>query len=49
MSPEVAGVTGKYFKKTHMIGQNRIAMDDGNAQGLWQISGQLTAATVAGR
>lgn len=47
--PRVHGVTGKYFKKTHVIGQNPIAMNDGDARRLWQISEQLTAAAVAAR
>lgn len=46
-SPDVAGVTGTYFKKTHAIKQNPIALDDHNAQRLWQISEHLTAASMA--
>jgi NAD(P)-dependent dehydrogenase (short-subunit alcohol dehydrogenase family) len=45
-SPDVAAVTGKYFKGTTVIKQNPIALDDDNAQLLWQISEQLTATST---
>jgi NAD(P)-dependent dehydrogenase (short-subunit alcohol dehydrogenase family) len=45
-SPDVANVTGKYFKGTKVIKQNPIALDDDNAQRLWQISEQLTSTST---
>lgn len=48
-SPEVAGVTGKYFKDSREIQPNPAALDDNAVRRLWQISEQLTAkaATAA--
>jgi len=45
-SPEVADVTGKYFKGTKVIEQNPIALNDDNAIRLWQISEELTASST---
>jgi NAD(P)-dependent dehydrogenase (short-subunit alcohol dehydrogenase family) len=45
-SPDVAGVTGKYFQGTKVIEQNPIALDDDNAQRLWRITEQLTATST---
>lgn len=45
-SPDVANVTGEYFKGTKVIKQNPIALDDGNAQRLWQITEQLTTTSA---
>jgi NAD(P)-dependent dehydrogenase (short-subunit alcohol dehydrogenase family) len=42
-APEVADVTGKYFKDSREIQPNRVALDDNAVQRLWQISEQLTA------
>ena len=50
-SPDVAAVTGKYFKnRTREIRPNPTALDDANAERLWRISEQLTAdaASAAG-
>jgi NAD(P)-dependent dehydrogenase (short-subunit alcohol dehydrogenase family) len=42
-APEVADVTGKYFKDSREIQPNRDALDDNAVQRLWQISEHLTA------
>ena len=44
--PDVAGVTGKYFKGTRQIRTNPIAQNAAAARRLWQISEQLTAASA---
>jgi NAD(P)-dependent dehydrogenase (short-subunit alcohol dehydrogenase family) len=41
-SPEVAGVTGKYFVKKRQVKAAKAAYDHAAAQRLWQISEQLT-------
>ncbi len=46
-SPEVADITGKYFKGTKVIEQNPIALDDDNAQRLWQVTERLTDASMS--
>ncbi len=48
-SPDVAHVTGKYFKNRREITPNPLALDDNAAQRLWQISEQLTATSAPTR
>ncbi len=48
-SPDVADVTGQYFKGTTVIKQNPIALDNDNALRLWQITEQLTAMSTTVR
>lgn len=48
-SPEVAHVTGKYFKGTRQIKPNPITLDDHAAERLWQVSEQLTATPATAR
>jgi NAD(P)-dependent dehydrogenase (short-subunit alcohol dehydrogenase family) len=46
-SPEVEGVTGKYFAKCKPITPNGQAQDDAVAAKLWQVSEQLTKFTAS--
>ena len=41
-SPEVEGVTGKYFTKQRLATPPKLAQDDASAKRLWQISEELT-------
>jgi NAD(P)-dependent dehydrogenase (short-subunit alcohol dehydrogenase family) len=45
-APEVADVTGKYFKNSREIQPNPDALDDNAVQRLWRISEQLTAGAA---
>jgi retinol dehydrogenase-12 len=42
-SPEVEGISGKYFRKKHVAHPPRCANDGASAQRLWQISEEMTA------
>jgi NAD(P)-dependent dehydrogenase (short-subunit alcohol dehydrogenase family) len=42
ISPEVEGVTGKYFEKCKPIGSSPISYDKDAARRLWQVSAELT-------
>jgi len=46
-SPEVEGVTGKYFAKCKAVDSNAESYDTAVAQRLWQISEQLTKPTTS--
>jgi len=46
-SPEVAGVSGKYFDKCREKPPNREAQSDENAKKLWDVSERLTSKTEA--
>jgi retinol dehydrogenase 14 len=41
-SPDLEGVTGKYFTKMHEVKSSQESYDDDSAKRLWQISEQLT-------
>ena len=41
-SPEVEGVTGKYFAKRHMVASSRVSQDTNLAQRLFTVSEELT-------
>src|SRR4029077_15204529 len=41
-SPELEGVTGKYFTKMHEVKSSQESYDEDSARRLWQISEQLT-------
>lgn len=41
-SPQVAGVTGKYFDKCKPIASSRVSYDEAAARRLWDISAQMT-------
>lgn len=43
-SPEVSGVTGKYFDKERVSGSSRASLDEAAAKRLWQVSESLVAA-----
>ncbi len=45
-SPELEGVTGKYFTKMHEARSSPESYDDGSAKRLWQVSEQLTNRTA---
>ncbi|GAC1539469.1 MAG: SDR family oxidoreductase [Myxococcales bacterium] len=47
-SPDVADVTGQYFKDRRVTRPSREAQDDGAARRLWDESERLVAATLAG-
>ncbi len=42
-SPEVAGVTGKYFDQRHPIQSSPLSYDEKNAQRLWELSARLVS------
>ena len=42
-SPEIEGVTGKYFEKRRMVKSSRLSYDLAVADQLWQVSTNLTA------
>ncbi len=42
MSPDLEGVTGKYFTKMHEVRSSQESYDDDSAKRLWQVSEQLT-------
>lgn len=44
-SPEVEGVTGRYFVKRKQVEPSPEAQDDGAAARLWQVSAELTGIT----
>jgi NAD(P)-dependent dehydrogenase (short-subunit alcohol dehydrogenase family) len=48
-SPEMAEVTGMYFRNSRQTQPNPIALDDSAAQRLWQISDQLTTTSATTR
>ena len=41
-SPDLDGVTGKYFTKMHEVRSSQESYDDDSAKRLWQVSGELT-------
>ena len=41
-SPEVAGVTGKYFVKKQAVRSSEASYDEAAAKGLWEISAEMT-------
>jgi hypothetical protein len=41
-SPEVEGVTGKYFEKCKPIESSQVSYDKDAARRLWQVSAELT-------
>lgn len=43
-SPEVSGVTGKYFDKERVARSSRASLDEAAAKRLWQVSESLVAA-----
>jgi len=45
-SPELEGVTGKYFTKMHEAKSSQESYDDDSAKRLWQISEQLTKVSI---
>ncbi len=45
-SPDLEGVTGKYFSKMHEVKSSQESYDDDSARRLWQISEQLTKEPV---
>ena len=47
-SPEVEGVTGKYFVKEKAVPSSPVSYDRAAASRLWQISAEMTALPVAG-
>jgi NAD(P)-dependent dehydrogenase (short-subunit alcohol dehydrogenase family) len=40
-SPDLEGVTGKYFTKMHEVRSSQESYDDDSAKRLWQVSGEL--------
>ncbi len=44
-SPEVAGITGKYFHKCHPISASRAAQDDAAARRLWDETAKIAGLT----
>jgi hypothetical protein len=44
-SPEVAGVTGKYFHKCRPIDPSRAAQDDAAARRLWEETAKIAGLT----
>lgn len=42
-SPEVEGITGKYFFEKQATGSSPESMDQAEAQRLWEVSSQLTS------
>jgi hypothetical protein len=47
-SPEVEGVTGKYFVKEKAVLSSPASYDEAAARRLWQISEKMTSLPVAG-
>jgi len=45
-SPDLEGVTGKYFTKMHEVKSSPESYDDDSAKRLWQISEQLTKVSI---
>ncbi len=45
-SPDLDGVTGKYFTKMHEVKSSQESYDDDSAKRLWQISEQLTKVSI---
>ncbi len=45
-SPDLEGVTGKYFTKMHEAKSSQESYDDDSAKRLWQISEQLTKVSI---
>ena len=43
-SPELEGVTGKYFSKMKEANSSEESYDEEVAQRLWKLSGELTAS-----
>jgi NAD(P)-dependent dehydrogenase (short-subunit alcohol dehydrogenase family) len=41
-SPDLAGVTGKYFTRKKQVSSSRQSYDEGAARRLWEVSAQLT-------
>ena len=41
-SPEVAGVSGKYFDKSRAVESSKVSQNEADAERLWEISAQLT-------
>ncbi|HEX2190899.1 MAG TPA: SDR family oxidoreductase [Longimicrobiaceae bacterium] len=46
-SPEVEGVTGRYFRDAREIRPSAAALDDGNARRLWRVSEELTGLAAS--
>jgi hypothetical protein len=44
-SPDVAGVTGKYFYQKQPIASSRASYDEAHARRLWEISEKMTCKT----
>ena len=42
-SPELAGVTGKYFEKGRIVEPAPLARDEALAKRLWEVSAELVA------
>jgi hypothetical protein len=45
-SPEIDGITGKYFQKCKQVMPTAEAQNDADAQKLWDISLQLTGGSL---
>jgi hypothetical protein len=46
-SPEVEGVTGKYFVDSHEAEPTAVALDDAAAHRLWDVSDELVSEVTA--
>jgi hypothetical protein len=46
-SPEVEGVTGKYFAKKKAVKSSALSYDTAVAQKLWAVSAELTGVDIA--
>ena len=47
-SPEVEGITGKYFVDCRAVASSSLSYNAGLASGLWEMSERLTAERAAG-
>jgi hypothetical protein len=45
-SPEFEGITGQYFYKCRVAKPSNAALDDAAAARLWDVSAEMTGATV---
>jgi NAD(P)-dependent dehydrogenase (short-subunit alcohol dehydrogenase family) len=45
-SPEVEGVTGKYFVKEKMVASSAVSYDTAAAERLWRVSAELTGLSI---
>ena len=41
-SPEVDGITGKYFKKQRPVPAPKLAQDEASTKRLWEVSEEMT-------